>query len=287
MGKVFVIAGPAGVGKNELIKRVGVDDLGLVYIPSYTTRKPRAYESQGNPYYFLTLSEFMNKQNNNEFIEAEEVHGNWYGTDKAKYQSVLFSGASVIKDIDVKGALKFKETFGTHAVLIYIEPPSMAELERRLVGRGSGDSEETKLRLSRARMENDLAKHFDHRIVNDNIDTAVTTLKNIIQDDGVAYVDPMTLRYSQHIRNMDSEKLERLIESMKVQGYDGRKPITVVKSIDGLLYVSDGHHRALAAIANRIDRVPILTASVKWIPFSGIDQLQYDYEDIIANLLRR
>lgn len=286
MGLVYVVAGPAGVGKNELIKRLNKEELGLTYIPSFTTRQPRENigEVQGNPYFFVSLSEFMRKMSDGDFIEAEEVHGNWYGTDKEKYNSVLMTGGSVIKDIDVKGALSFKKAFGSYACLIYIAPPSMEELERRLKFRGSGTEEENRLRLSRAEFENSLSVHFDHILVNDDLEETVEKLREIINNKGKVYVNPNDLRFTEPIRTLNMSKLNNLINKIGVNGFDNDFPLTLVRSDGGKLYISDGRKRALASIVSGMSKVPAYISKVRWIPFSGIHEMQYDYEDLIKNL---
>lgn len=147
---------------------------------SATTRAPRPYEVDGESYHFLTEEQFGRAVAEGRFVEWVEVFGNRYGTLVSEVERNLGQGRSVILEIDVEGALNVRRRFAD-AVLIFIEPPSMAELERRLRGRGTEDEVTIAARLSRAAAEMDLAGRYDVRIVNDELNRATEELLRTIR----------------------------------------------------------------------------------------------------------
>jgi guanylate kinase len=179
-GKIFIISGPSGAGKNTLINELKrTTDLDLVYIPSFTTRAMREGESQGNPYHFLSPRTFMEMVQRGEFLEYEQIHGNFYGTHLLTYRDAVEKGKYVIKDIDVNGALNFKKAFNDKVVLIYVRPTSLDVLKDRLVGRGD-DQTDIEVRLKRIDWEESRGSLFDFVIYNDDLEHAVNKLKDII-----------------------------------------------------------------------------------------------------------
>lgn len=153
-------------------------ELGLAV--SATTRSPRPGEVDGKDYYFLSEGEFKCRVAAGEFVEWAYVHGHMYGTLVKEVERLLAQGKSLILEIDIQGALNVKKVW-PDAVLIFIEPPSLEELERRLRGRGTEDEQSIELRLKNAKHEMTLADDYDVRIVNDTVDRAVRELSDTIE----------------------------------------------------------------------------------------------------------
>ena len=173
-----MISGPSGAGKGTLVTRVRERRSNLGLTVSATTRAPRKGEVDGVNYFFLTREEFDRRVANGEFVEWAEVHGNCYGTLVSEVQSKLASGASLILEIDVQGALQVKERF-PEAVLIFIKPPSLEVLRERLVGRGTETPETIELRMANAADELALADRYDDVVVNDDLDRATAELVRV------------------------------------------------------------------------------------------------------------
>lgn len=178
-GKIIVFSGFSGVGKNTIINELKTKYPSLLYIPSMTTREMRPGETEGSPYYFVDREEFKSRIANNYFIEYEEVHGNWYGTPKDKYYEAIENNLTVVKDIDVNGALAMKEEFGEHTILVYIEPPSIDELKHRLLTRGDNNDDIIR-RLKRVDYELSKKPFFDEVIVNDDLEKAVLKCERVL-----------------------------------------------------------------------------------------------------------
>lgn len=178
--RLFVISGPSGVGKGTLVSRVREErpDLGLTV--SATTRAPRAGEVDGTSYHFMSDAEFDRRVAAGEFLEWAQVHGHRYGTLLSDVRQLLAQGRSVILEIDVQGALQVKRAY-PRAVLVFVEAPTPGALEERLRGRGTEDEASIELRLRDARHEMELASQYDVRLVNDNLDRAVSELEQIMQ----------------------------------------------------------------------------------------------------------
>jgi guanylate kinase len=141
-GKLVIISAPSGAGKSTLIENLLKRGVNLEFSVSATTRKPRGEEVNGREYYFMTEEEFSKRADNGDFIEWEEVYANhMYGTLKTELHRIWKAGNHVLFDIDVKGAMNLKKIFGARAISIFIMPPSIAELERRLVGRGTDNAD--------------------------------------------------------------------------------------------------------------------------------------------------
>ena len=149
---------------------------------SATTRAPRGQEQHGKEYYFITLKEFEQHIANNDFIEYEQVYeGLYYGTLKTEIERIQSAGRTIVFDIDVKGGLNLKHIFGNDALAIFIAPPSVEELSRRLYGRGDTSEEMIQKRLAKAEIEMADAPFFDRIIVNDNLTTAKNELDQIVK----------------------------------------------------------------------------------------------------------
>ncbi|MBN1288520.1 MAG: guanylate kinase [Actinobacteria bacterium] len=180
-GKIFVVAGPSGVGKDTLIRKAvkGVERLHCSI--SATTRKPRKGEIDGKDYYFLGENEFEQKVKHGEFLEHKQVYGNKYGTLWEEVKGHIQSGESVLLEIDVQGALDVKSEV-KDALLIFIMPPSLEELESRLLNRKTDVTSEIKTRMGTAPAEIEIGKkYFDIIVYNENADEAAEKLAGILK----------------------------------------------------------------------------------------------------------
>ncbi len=181
-GKLFVISGPSGSGKGTLREKALADVKNLVYSISCTTRQPREGETDGVQYRFISREKFKEDIEKNLFLEYAHVHSDFYGTLKADVIKELNAGKNVLLEIDVQGALQVREKI-SEAVLIFIAPPSIKELERRLRDRHTETEENLKLRLSNASKELALKDKYDFIIVNDDLETASRELRNLIENE--------------------------------------------------------------------------------------------------------
>ncbi len=181
-GKIIVIVAPSGTGKSTLIKKLVQDVTDLTWSVSCTTRPKRMGEVEGQDYFFVTEKDFVTKKENNEFIEWARVHSNYYGTLKSFVDIGLDKGKFLLFDLDVQGCDQIKATYGDEAKVIFIEPPSREELERRLTGRGTDDPEVIAERLKNSLAELERKNDFDFNVVNDDIDRAYIDLKKVIMD---------------------------------------------------------------------------------------------------------
>ena len=180
-GKLVIISAPSGAGKSTLIGNLLKRGVNLEFSISATTRKPRGEEVNGREYYFMTDEEFSQRVDNGDFIEWEEVYANhMYGTLKTELHRIWKAGNYVLFDIDVKGAMNLKKIFGARAISIFIMPPSIAELERRLIGRGTDNADKIKMRVEKAVEEMNLADRFDEIIVNKDLDEACEKLYQVV-----------------------------------------------------------------------------------------------------------
>ena len=177
-GKLLVVSGPSGVGKGTIVKRLVSRRKDVVESVSCTTRAPRAGEVHGREYYFLTKEDFLRRVQENDFLEYDEHFGNFYGTPKSFVRETL-KEKSVILEIDVVGGLNAKKEF-PDCLLVMIVPPSVEELKRRLIARNSETEEEIENRLSRLEYELSQKDKYDFVIVNDEIETAIQELEQII-----------------------------------------------------------------------------------------------------------
>ncbi len=179
-GKLIIIVAPSGTGKSTLIKRMKQEFPFLLESISYTTRPMRKGEEHGVSYFFISKSEFEEKIKNEEFIEFAEVHGNFYGTSKLFVEKKLKEGRSLLFDLDVQGTDSFKAYFKNTAQAIFIAPPSVEDLEKRLRTRGTESTSIINLRLLNAKEELKRKNDYDFLVINDDIEHAYSQLKNII-----------------------------------------------------------------------------------------------------------
>ncbi len=182
-GKLIIISAPSGTGKSTIIGELTKDDsLKLEFSISATTRQPRRGEQDGVSYYFMTVEQFKEAIANDEFAEYEEVYpGRYYGTLKREIERINGDGRNVILDIDVKGGVNVKRMYGDEALSIFIAPPSIATLQARLEGRATDSAEEIAKRVAKAEFELTFADKFDHRVVNDDLATAVEQTRSLIK----------------------------------------------------------------------------------------------------------
>ncbi len=179
-GKLFILSAPSGAGKTTLLKRVMADLPGLAFSVSHTTRLPRAGEVDGVDYHFVSRDQFEAMRDQGVFLEWAEVHGNLYGTSRPAVLAQLATGLDVILDIDVQGAAILRESAAIPAASLFISPPSLSELERRLRGRETDSEETILLRLRNARKEMPAAVDYEYLIINDRLEQAVDTLRAIV-----------------------------------------------------------------------------------------------------------
>jgi guanylate kinase len=181
-GKLVIISGPSGAGKSTVVSQlIAESDLPLVLSVSATTRPPRAGEQNGVNYWFLTAEEFQKKKQKGEFLECKEVFGRgyWYGTLKETVKAGLESGKWLILEIDVQGALTVQQHF-PNAVMIFVHPGSMDELERRLRARNTESEDAIRRRLDVAFDEMSLRHNYTHEVINENVDTTVERINQLL-----------------------------------------------------------------------------------------------------------
>lgn len=177
-GIAFILSAPSGAGKTtiarEVVRRIEQTRISV----SHTTRAPRSHETDGVDYHFVTAERFARMQEEGEFLEAANVHGNWYGTHRDEVLGFISAGTDVILDIDVQGALVIKEKID--AASIFILPPSMAELSRRLKVRNTEAGHVISRRIENARREISQAPHYDYLVINDDFSRAVNDVITIM-----------------------------------------------------------------------------------------------------------
>lgn len=181
-GKCIILCAPSGAGKTSITKYLLQQNLGLEFSISACTRAKRPNEADGVDYYFLTVEEFKNKIEAKAFIEWEEVYANnFYGTLKSEIERIWESGKHVIFDVDVKGGLNLSKHFGKNALAIFIKPPSINELEKRLRNRGTEREETIQRRINKATEEMSFEKEFDVSVENNQLDVAQKEVCGIVK----------------------------------------------------------------------------------------------------------
>ena len=183
-GKLLIFSAPSGSGKSTIVNWLMKEhpELNLYFSISCTSRPPRGTEQDGVEYFFLSPEEFRQRIENDEFLEYEEVYeGRFYGTLKAQVERQLKAGQNVVFDVDVKGGVNIKKFYGNRAMSLFIQPPSVEELRRRLEGRGTDTPEAIENRLAKAEYELTFAPQFDHIIVNDDLETAEAEALQLVE----------------------------------------------------------------------------------------------------------
>ena len=177
-GSVLLISGPSGCGKSTICKQLLEDDQ-VVFSVSATTRTPRPGEVDGQHYHFLSVDEFKARIEAGDFVEHAEVHGNMYGTLRAPMREAIAAGKTYLVEIDVQGALQLK-ALEVDGIYVFVAPPSFEVLRQRLSGRGTETPEVLERRLKKAEDEYRERVKYDHIVVNDDLDRAVTEIRNIV-----------------------------------------------------------------------------------------------------------
>lgn len=182
-GKLIIFSAPSGSGKSTIINYLLTQDLNLAFSISATSRPPRGTEQNGVEYFFLTPEEFKQRIANDEFLEYEEVYENrFYGTLKAQVEKQLEAGQNVVFDVDVVGGCNIKKYYGNRALSVFIQPPSVEELRKRLEGRGTDAPEVIESRIAKAEFELGFADKFDTLIVNDDLEKAKAETEKVIRN---------------------------------------------------------------------------------------------------------
>lgn len=182
-GKLIIFSAPSGAGKTTIVKHLLKSGLPLEFSISACSRSPRTGEIHGKDYYFLTVDEFKAKIKNNEFIEWEEVYpGNFYGTLRSEMDRIWKNGNHVLFDIDVKGGINLKTKFPAQTLSVFVMPPSVMELEKRLTGRSTDDEATIKKRLEKAVYELKYADQFDVVLINDILQEAQLKAFNLVSE---------------------------------------------------------------------------------------------------------
>lgn len=184
-GSLLIFSAPSGSGKSTIIQWLMNEhpELKLAFSISATSRPPRGTEQNGVEYFFLSPDEFRQKIQNGEFLEYEEVYQDrFYGTLKEQVERQLEAGQNVVFDVDVKGGCNIKEFYGNQAMSLFIQPPSIEELRRRLINRGTDDMEQIEKRVAKAEYELSFAPRFDHIVVNDILEDAEAEALRLINE---------------------------------------------------------------------------------------------------------
>ena len=183
-GKLIIISAPSGSGKSTIIGRIMQDEsLRLEFSVSATTRPRRGKEVHGVDYYYLTPDEFKQMIENEELVEYQEVYeGRYYGTPKSEVERITGGGKNVILDLDVLGGVNVKKMYGRRALSIFIQPPSVDVLRERLIKRGTDSMADIEDRVNKAEFEISIGPQFDHTVINDDLDSAVAQVHDLIAD---------------------------------------------------------------------------------------------------------
>ena len=179
----MIITAPSGAGKTTIVRHLLNKEPRLEFSVSATTRQPRSNEMDGREYYFIPVPEFKKRVKNNEFVEWEEVYKNYYyGTLKKEVDRIWAKGNHILFDVDVKGGINLKKIYGHQAISVFIMPPSIRELEKRLRLRGTDDPEGIKTRIAKAREEMRLADQFDFIVINNRLELAESEVLELVND---------------------------------------------------------------------------------------------------------
>ena len=183
MGKLLIFSAPSGSGKTTIVRRLLEQFSNLEFSISATSRAPRGVEQNGIDYYFLSAEEFAEAVAADKFVEWEEVYkGTCYGTLRSEMERIWNKGNVIVFDVDVMGGIRLKEIFGEQALSIFVMPPSIEELRKRLEGRGTDAPEVIEKRIAKASFELTKAPEFDRQIVNDDLEVAVAECIEVIKN---------------------------------------------------------------------------------------------------------
>lgn len=177
-GLLFVVSAPAGTGKTTLIEKLASEFSRVLQSISFTTRKPRQGEKDGIHYHFVSKEEFQKKIDDHDFLEYVTLYGQYYGTSKSWVHDKLKEGKHVVLVIDTQGAMQLMGKL--EAVYVFIEPPSLEVLKKRLMARKTESKEDLVARLDWAKHEMDFSRYYDYKVVNDDLKTAYEALRSII-----------------------------------------------------------------------------------------------------------
>jgi len=181
-GKLIIVSAPSGAGKTTLVKHLLDSNLNLAFSISAASRAKRPGEKNGVDYHFIPEEEFIKKIEHNEFLEWEEVYeGSFYGTLKSEVERLWVEGKHVIFDVDVEGGLNIKSQYGDRALAVFVMPPNVEQLEKRLRNRSTESDESLKTRLTKAVHELGYADRFDEVVVNDNLDKAKAEVYEVVR----------------------------------------------------------------------------------------------------------
>ena len=180
--KVLIFSAPSGAGKTTIVRHLaGIPEFNLEFSISACTRPPRMHEVNGKDYFFLSVEEFKKRVQDKEFLEYEEVYTDiFYGTLKSEVKRIHDENKTVIFDVDVKGGLNIKKYFGNDALAVFVKPPSLGVLQKRLLHRNTESEEKLKMRLGKAEYEMKYEPSFDIVLVNDNLDKALEQAEKIV-----------------------------------------------------------------------------------------------------------
>ncbi|MDD3860383.1 MAG: guanylate kinase [Bacteroidales bacterium] len=182
--KVLIFSAPSGAGKTTIVQHLlGIKEFNMSFSVSACSRQKRQNEVHGRDYYFLSVEKFKEKINNNEFLEWEEVYtDHFYGSLISEVERLSAEGKNVVFDVDVKGGLNIKKHYKENALAVFVMPPTIEELEKRLIARSTDNSEAIKTRIEKAKYEISFANQFDVVIINNELNTALSEAENIVRD---------------------------------------------------------------------------------------------------------
>ena len=182
-GKIIIFSAPSGAGKTTIVRHLLSKHPDFAFSVSATSRKPRGNEVNGVDYFFLTTEEFKAKISNHEFLEWQEVYpDNFYGSLKCEVEKILKSGKNILFDVDVVGGSNIKKVYGDRALAFFVQPPSIPELEKRLIARSTDDAEVIRKRVEKAAREMTYAPLFDVIIVNDTLEHALQEAEEKVKE---------------------------------------------------------------------------------------------------------
>jgi guanylate kinase len=191
-GMLIIVSAPSGTGKGAIIKRLTGGDNNIKYSVSATTRKPRAGETDGENYHFMNKEQFEDMITQKQLVEWDQYCGNYYGTPKKYIDEMTEKGTDVILEITVAGGVDVKKMY-PDAVMIFVLPPSISELRRRITNRGTETPEDIENRLEKAYKELDYMKYYDYVVINDDLEKAVGQIREIINAERLKYFRNMDI----------------------------------------------------------------------------------------------